>query len=292
MNAQRMQQFSRPFAYAVFAVIVAGCGPSNGSTSNTGQTITIKGSDTMLHLVTAWASAYMGQHPDVSISVTGGGSGTGIAALLNNTTDICASSREVKQEEIQFARQKALALMVNPVARDAITVIVNPQNPVSELTIEQLKKIYTGAYATWDQVGGTSAPIIVISRESSSGTYLFFLEHVLNKEDYTQDALLLPATSAVIQSVADSPNAVGYVGLGYAEEAAGKVKLVSIKAGPSASAVLPSTETVLSGEYAIARPLNLVTSGEPDGPVKSFLEYCISPDGQAIVSETGYVKVK
>ncbi|GMV94011.1 MAG: phosphate ABC transporter substrate-binding protein [Candidatus Hydrogenedentota bacterium] len=292
MNAREM---CKPLLFLVlgtFTALTMSCGSSPGGVSESDQSIMIKGSDTMLHLVTAWADAYMSQHPEVSISVTGGGSGTGIAALLNGTTDLCASSREVKEEEIKLAQQKGLNLNVVPVARDAITVIVNPQNPVSELTVEQLKKIYTGAYKTWDQVGGPAEPIVVLSRESSSGTYVFFLEHVLNKEDYTKDSLLLPATSAMIQSVTDSPNAIGYVGLGYAEEAADKVKMLSVKRDSSSPAVAPSTETVLSGEYSLARPLNLASSGDSTGAVKTFIDFCLGPEGQALVAETGYVSVQ
>jgi phosphate transport system substrate-binding protein len=287
--------------FASVSLLISGCGSggSQGSVDEavdraaTGATsaFTIKGSDTMVHLVIAWAEDFMKRHPETTISVTGGGSGTGIAALLNGTTTICASSRDVKQEEKQSAKQKGMELTITPVARDAITVVVNPANPVSELTLEQIKKIYTGAYKTWDQVGGPAVPIVVVSRESSSGTFMFFLEHVLNKEDYSQDAQLLPATSAVIQSVKDSPGAIGYVGLGYAEGAADSVKMIAVKSDAASPAVAPTSESVLSGEYSIARPLLLVTAGTPAGTVKDFLEYCVSAEGQVVVEETGYVKV-
>ncbi len=278
----------------IATLLVSACGPrgSQGGAGGSDNAITIKGSDTMLHLVTAWADGFMKKRPETAVSVTGGGSGTGIAALLNGTTNICASSRDVKPEEKQMAEQKGMHLVITPVARDAITVVVNSKNPVSELTLEQLKKIFTGAYKTWDKVGGPAEPIVVLSRESSSGTYAFFLEHVLKKEDYTQDALLLPATSAVIQSVTDSPWAIGYVGLGYAEDAGDAVKMISVKTDDASPAVAPSTESVLSGEYSIARPLNLVTGSEPMGTIKDFIDYSLSPDGQTIVADTGYVKVK
>jgi phosphate transport system substrate-binding protein len=287
--------------FASVSLLISGCGSRTdqghidelegrtapGATSG----FTIKGSDTMVHLVIAWAEDFMKRHPETTISVTGGGSGTGIAALLNGTTEVCASSRDVKEEEIQRARQNGMELTITPVARDAITVIVNPANTVSELTLEQIKKIYTGAYKTWDQVGGPVEPIVVVSRESSSGTFMYFLEHVLNKEDYSQDAQLLPATSAVIQSVKDSPWAIGYVGLGYAEGAADSVKMIAVKSDMASPAVAPSSESVLSGEYSIARPLLLVNAGTPAGTVKDFLEYCVSAEGQVVVEETGYVKV-
>ena len=299
MKYIRMRDFGLAIVAFSALPLVAGCGPGqsdraqmgSGGGSASGTSIMIKGSDTMLHLVTAWAEAFMESHPGTSISVTGGGSGTGIAALLNGTTTICASSRDVKDAEKQQAIQKGMELEITPVARDAITVIVNSENPVNELTLEQLKKIYTGAYKTWDQVGGPAEPIVVVSRESSSGTYMFFLEHVLNKEDYSQDAQLLPATSAVIQSVEDSPLAIGYVGLGYAEGAADSVKMIAVKKDATSPAVAPSTKSVVSGEYSIARPLLLVTGGEPTGTVKGFLDYCVSAEGQTVVEEAGYVKV-
>ncbi len=275
-------------AACLVTVVFAGCGPKQqgGESSNT---ITIKGSDTMLHLVRAWADGYMKANPDANVIVTGGGSGTGIAALLNGTTTICASSRDIKPEELDLAKQKGMGLHKTPVARDAITVVVNPGNPVSELSFEQLKKIFTGAYTSWDQVGGPAEPIVVLSRESSSGTYLFFMEHVLASEDYTKNALLLPATSAIIQSVSDSPWAIGYVGLGYAVGAQDKVKMISVKKDADSPTVVPSVESVRSGEYSIARPLMLVSAGEPTGIVKQFIGYCLSPEGQKTVVDTGYV---
>ena len=289
-----------PVYALALAIVALGCGPKQQAAAPTTQTsvedtastvITIKGSDTMLHLVTAWADAYMKSNAGATVSVTGGGSGTGIASLLNGTTSVCASSRDVNEEEQQLAAQKGLELRPIVVARDAITIVVNPANPISELSIEQIKKIYTGAYTNWDQLGGPAEPIVVLSRESSSGTYMFFLEHILNKEDYSANAMLLPATSAIIQSVTDSPWAIGYVGLGYAEEAAQKVKIIPVKKDAQAPAVMPAEESVTSGEYSIARPLLLVTAGEPAGDIKAFIDSCLSPEGQKLVAETGYVTV-
>lgn len=251
--------------------------------------ITIKGSDTMVHLVSTWAEDFMDNHEGADISVTGGGSGTGIAAMLNGTTDICAASREMKKQEVTMAEQKKITPVRYVVARDGIAVVVNPKNPVSTLTIEQLGKIFTGAYTNWNQIGGPDQPIIVLSRESSSGTYVFFQEHVLGKKDYTTDARLMPATSAIIQSVSDDAWAIGYVGLGYAVEAGDKVKMLAVKADDKSPAVVPSEETVVSGEYSIARPLQLYTNGEATGTIKEFIDYCLSPAGQKVVRETGYV---
>jgi phosphate transport system substrate-binding protein len=253
--------------------------------------VTIKGSDTMVHLVSTWAEDFMDNHKDADISVTGGGSGTGIAAMLNGTTDICAASRQMKKQEVTMAEQKKITPVRYVVARDGIAVVVNPKNPVGTLTIEQLGKIFTGAYTNWTQVGGPDKPIIVLSRESSSGTYVFFQEHVLGKKDYTTDARLMPATSAIIQATAQDAWAIGYVGLGYAIDAGDKVKILAVKADDKAAAVVPSETTVISGEYSIARPLQLYTNGEATGTIKEFIDFCLSPAGQKIVRETGYVPV-
>ena len=178
------------------------------------------------------------------------------------------------------------------VARDGIAVVVNPANPVNTLRLKQIRKIYTGKYSRWDQVGGPDEPIVVLSRESSSGTYVFFQKNVLKKQDYRQDALLMPATSAIIQSVSSDKWAIGYVGLGYAVKAAGKVKMLSIKANQEAPPVMPSEKTVLSGDYSIARPLHLYTAGKPSGSIKGFIKFCQSAAGQKIVRDAGYVPLQ
>lgn len=266
-------------------------GDQGGSAGEESGSLTIKGSDTMVHLASTWAEEFMKKNPKIEVSVTGGGSGTGIAALLNGTTDICAASRKMKEKEYTLAKEKDIEPIEHIVARDGIAVVVNPTNSVDSLTQEQIGKIYTGAISNWNQVGGPDKEIVVLSRESSSGTYVFFQEHVLNKEDYRQDAMLMPATSAVIQTVADDAGAIGYVGLGYALEAGDKVKMLGVQETADSPVVTPSEATVDSGEYSIARPLHLYTTGKPEGNVKTFLEYVMSPDGQKIVSDTGYVPV-
>ncbi|MCE5273053.1 phosphate ABC transporter substrate-binding protein [bacterium] len=278
-------------ASLVILVAVSGCSrPEKGQGG--GQTIMIKGSDTMVHLVSTWAEDFMKQSQTIQVSVTGGGSGTGIAALINGTADICAASREMKPEEIDQAHQRSVNPKEIVVARDGIAVVVNPANPVTTLTLEQLDKIYTGQYDNWKQVGGQDAPIVVLSRESSSGTYVFFQEHVLKKKDYTPNARLMPATSAIIQSVAADAQSIGYVGLGYAVDAGDKVHMISVKADDSAPAVIPSESTVKSGEYSISRPLYLYTNGEPQGHIKQFIDYCLGAEGQKIVRETGYISIE
>jgi phosphate transport system substrate-binding protein len=256
------------------------------------KSITIKGSDTMVLLVSDWAEAFMKQDPNVEAAVTGGGSGTGIAALINGTTEICASSRDMKEKEKQQAKEKGIETKEVVVARDGIAVVVNPKNPVKELNMQQLAQIYTGTYTKWNQVGGGDKEILVFSRESSSGTYAFFQEHVLKNKDYTPKAKLMPATSAIIESVSTDEDAIGYVGLGYALSAKDKVKIIGVKADANSPAVMPSDETVTSGQYSISRPLYLYLNSKMTVDVKAFVDFCLSDTGQAIVKKEGYVAVK
>ena len=246
----------------------------------------------MVHLASSWAETFMQQNPDIEVSITGGGSGTGIAALLNGTTDICAASRNIKDKELQLALQKNIHPHEITVAKDGIAVVVHPDNPVKELTLEQLSKIFTDKSLRWSGVGGADEEILVLSRESSSGTYVFFQEMVLKKQDYMQDAKLMPATSAIIQSISTDKLAIGYVGLGYALAAKDKVKIISVKADDNSPAVMPSDQTVKSGQYPISRPLFMYLNGEPQGTVKTFMDFCLSAAGQTVVTDTGYVAVQ
>jgi phosphate transport system substrate-binding protein len=281
-------------AIAAISVLAPGCGPpatQERAGIPAGKSVAVKGSDTMVHLVTAWTESYTKAHPDAEISVTGGGSGTGIAALMNKTTDICAASRSMSPEEKSQASQKGITLKESVVARDGIAVVVNPSNPINELTLEQIKKIYTGAYTNWGEVGGNSGEFVVLSRESSSGTYVFFQEHVLNKEDYTPRARLMPATSAVIQSVETDAPAIGYVGLGYAEQAGNRVKIIEVKADANAPAIAPSEATVRDGTYSVSRPLYFYTGADASPLASDFIQFCLAQPGQTIVRQEGYVPV-
>lgn len=246
----------------------------------------------MVHLASQWAESYMKLHPGVEVSVTGGGSGTGIAALLNKTTDICAASREMSAEEKAKAAQTGISLKETVVGRDGIAVVINPANPINELSLEQLKKIFTGAYTNWAEVGGSPGEFIVLSRESSSGTYVFFQEHVMKKEDYTPKARLMPATSAIIQAAGQDVLSIGYVGLGYAKEGAGRVKVLKVKADANAPAIEPSEATVRDATYSIARPLYFYGDAGLSNPASDFVQFCLSDPGQAIVREAGFVPVK
>jgi phosphate transport system substrate-binding protein len=245
----------------------------------------------MVHLATAWAEEFMKQNPKAQIAVNGGGSGVGFTSLIDGTTDIATASREIKDKEKEEATAKSVTPVEYSVARDGIALVVNPDNPVTELTLEQLKKIYTGAVTNWKAVGGKDEPIGLLSRESSSGTYEFFREHVLNKEDYSAKARLMPATSGIIEAVKQEKGAIGYVGLGYAVEAGAAVKTLKVKADAGAPAVEATEATVKSGEYGISRVLYLYTNGEAQGLAKAYLDFALSEAGQKIVVDQGYVTI-
>ena len=222
------------------------------------QTIENKGSDTIVNLALAWAEAYMSIHPDVRISVTGGGSGTGIAAMINGTVDIANASREMKPEEIAEAKKNGIFPKEFVVARDAIAVVVNPSNPVQQLTLQQISDIYTGKITNWREVGGEDRPIVLLSRESNSGTYVYFLENVVRMGQSDSDLLFSPNT------------------------------LAHDSQGPY---VLPSVQAVNDGSYPISRPLYMYTAGEPTGQVKAYLDWILG-DGQKLVAELGFVPLR
>lgn len=253
-----------------------------------------KGSDTMVNLALAWAENYQDANPGVRISVTGGGSGTGIAALLNDTVDLANASRQIKDEEIEKARASGTEPIEFVVARDAIAVVVHPENPVQSLTLEQLSDIYSGKINNWSEVGGEDRPIVRLSRETNSGTHVYFLEVVLRLGDssdktlFSQDTLLLPSSEGIINEVRQNPNAIGYDGLGYVPH---DLKVLSIAERKGGVYVSPSIETVNSGTYPIARDLYIYTAGQPEGPVKDYLDWLFSAQAQKIVSDLGFVPV-
>ena len=272
-------------------IAITGCDSKPSQQAAPVQPLSIKGSDTMVHLVSSWAEEFMKSNAETDISVTGGGSGTGIAALINGTTDICAASRGMKEKEQKQAEANKVSPVEIPVARDGIVLIVHPENQVNSLTIDQLRLIYTGKISNWKEVGGPDKPILLLSRESSSGTFVFFQEHVLNKEDFSNSARLLAGTSALVQAVAADRGAIAYVGLGFAAEAKGTIKTLGVQAAGQTGPVLPSEESVRSGAYAVSRPLFFYTNGAPNDTAKKFIDFCLSPAGQKIVRETGYVPV-
>lgn len=254
-----------------------------------GRALTMKGSDTMVILGQRWAEEYMSSHPGAMIQVTGGGSGTGIAALINGTTDICQASRPMKEDEKRKLRDRFQTMGVEiPVAKDGLSVYVHESNPVKELTLAQLREIYTGAVTNWKQVGGADAKITLYGRENSSGTYVYFKDNVLLGRDYSASCQTLPGTAAVVNAVSKDANGIGYGGAAYAKG----VREMGVKRDEKSPAVAPSAAAVKDGSYPIARDLYFYTRTRPAGDVKKFVDWILSPDGQAIVTKVGYFPVR
>lgn len=277
---------------------ITSCGPDSSTetaSDSSAAYIENKGSDTIVNLALAWAENYQADHPDVRISVTGGGSGTGIASLVNGTVDIANASRQIKSEEIDQAKSNGIDPVEHLIARDAIAVIVNPENPVHELTLKQISDMYSGKISNWSEVGGEDRPIVRLSRETNSGTHVYFLETVLrlgSKEDktlFSTDTLLLPSSEGIIAEVRQNPNAVGYDGLGYVPK---DLKMIAIAEEQGGAFVLPSIATVNDKTYPIARDLYMYTNGEPTGVIKDYLDWILSTEAQQIVADLGFVPVK
>ncbi len=252
-------------------------------------TITIKGSDTMVILGQRWAEDYMKKGTGTAIQVTGGGSGTGISALINGTTDITQSSRAMKDAEKEKLKEKHATTGVEiPVAKDGLAIYVNQANPIKELTIDQLKKIYMGKITNWKEVGGPDAKIVVYSRENSSGTYVFFKDNVLDGADFTTRAQTMPGTAAVVNAVSKEKNGIGYGGAAFAKA----IKILMIKGSPTGPAVAPDLVAVQDGSYPLARPLFFYLRANPTGETKAFIDWVLSKEGQSVVSQVGYFPVK
>ena len=249
--------------------------------------LTVKGSDTMVVLVQRWGEEFMKRNPAAKVQVTGGGSGTGFAALINGTTEIATASRAIKIPERDKVRARFGVLPVETaVARDGVTFYVSEANGVTALTVEQLKGIYTGDVTNWKDVGGKDAPIVLYSRENSSGTYVFVKDNVLKGDDFAAAAQTLPGTAAVVNAVAKEPNAIGYGGAAYAKG----VKELKLKVGQENFA--PSAENVKSGKYPLARDLFFYTRGKQQADAKAFIDFCLSKEGQEIVTKVGYFPVQ
>ena len=257
--------------------------------------IQVKGSDTMVNLVQAWAEKFMEKEPGAFIAVTGGGSGTGLAALINGTCDIASSSREIKAQERELALKKGVNPAEYKVALDGLAVVVHPENPVSELTMDQLADIFTGKIKNWNEIGGPDLKIVVLSREVNSGTHVYFKEHVLQKGDtkspaeFSPDALLLSSSQAIADEVKQNKGTIGYYGMGYISK---DQKAIAIKKTVEAPAIPPTVDHVISGDYPISRPLYIYVNGDAKPDVKKFMDYILSPEGQAIVSEMDFVPIK
>ncbi len=268
--------------FAAAAIWGCGGGESAGTAS---KSITIKGSDTMVILGQRWAETYMKEHPDIRIQVTGGGSGTGIAALINGGTDICEASRPMKDSEKTLVRNRqGKDVKEIPVALDGVAIYVPESSTIQSLTKAQLKSIYTGTITNWRDVGGKDQRLVAYSRENNSGTYVFFKEHVLNNQDFARDVQTLPGTAAIVNAVSKDPASLGYGGIAYASG----IKALAIKNDESSEAVAPSMETVDSGKYPLSRQLFFYTIGEPSSEIKAFIDWVLSPEGQKICEAVGY----
>ncbi len=272
----------------VLAVGLVGCGGTSDETATGGETggeltgsINIEGSDTMVNLVQGWAEQFQTGNPGVMISVKGGGSGTGIAALINGTVDLASASREIKDEEVTTAQEKGISPVETEVAKDGIAVVVHPGSAVSGLSMDDLGKIYRGEITNWKDVGGADARIVLLSRDSASGTYEFFKEAVVGKEsEYAKEAKLLPSTQAIIAETKANPNAIGYVGIGYVTP---EVKVLEID-GTTAS-----IDAILNGSYVLSRGLYMYSNGALTDVAKAFVDWVLSAEGQAVVTDQGFV---
>jgi phosphate transport system substrate-binding protein len=286
--------------WVILLIVITGCSrndtqlPADKTPKAGIVTIVNKGSDTLVNLALAWAEKYHELHPNVEISVTGGGSGTGIAALINGTVDIANASRQIKAEEMIEAEKNGSKPVEFVVAKDAIAIVVNPNNPIDRLSIQQLSDIYSGKINNWSEVGGEDRVIVRLSRETNSGTHVFFLENVVrmgkpdDKSLFSTDTVLLPSSEGITSEVRDNPNAIGYDGLGYVTP---DVKMISVSGIGSDQYILPSAKTVNEGTYPIARDLYMYTNNQPSGGIADYINWIMTPEAQAIVIQLGFVPI-
>lgn len=284
-------------AVTLLAGLIA-CGSAGGAVTPLPGAVTSiqnKGSDTLVNVALAWAEAYGLIHPEVQIAVTGGGSGTGIAALINGTVDMANASRRIKEEERVQAEANGIEPVEHVVAGDAIAIVVHPSNPVDGLTIPQLSAIFSGRITNWKEIGGEDRPIVLLSRESNSGTHVFFLEQVVRQGDaedttlFSPDTLLMPSSEGISTEVRQNPNSIGYDGLGYVTQ---DQKVVAVARADGEPYVPPTIETVKDGSYPIARGLYIYTAGEPQGTIRAYLDWILDLEGQAIVKDLGFVPLQ
>lgn len=289
MKAKKWIVVALASALAVGALGLSGCGSKAATTSpdkaaELSGSINVAGSDTMVNLAQAWAEKFGTENSGVTVSVKGGGSGVGIAALINKTVDFADASREIKSEEASAAKAAGVDPVETEVAKDGVVIIVNKANAVTAITKEQLGKVYAGEITNWKDLGGADAQIVILGRDSSSGTYGFIKDEVLaklpNKPEYSKSMLNLQSTQAIVDEVAKNPNGIGYIGLGYENPS---IKPIDVD-GTTAS-----VETVLDGSYALSRGLFMYSNGEPAGVMKSYIDWILSAPGQAVVKEQGFV---
>jgi phosphate transport system substrate-binding protein len=269
---------------------LASCTRTDGNKGTPGSpgdksTITVKGSDTMVILGQRWAETYMQQNPGVTIQVTGGGSGTGIAALINGSADVCESSRPMKDKEKADVQAKRGAPAIETkVALDALAVYVNEKSPLQEISLPKLAQIYKGETTAWKDVGGPAHSIVLYGRENNSGTYGYFKEHVLEGKDFSPSTQTLAGTSAVVNAVKGDEFGIGYGGIAYIEG----VRALKVKKDEQTPAVAPSLQTAQDGSYPISRFLYFYTAGDPPPTMKKFMEWVVGAGGQKVISDVGY----
>jgi len=272
-----MNRFKKLLCFIVLALLIP------AQTTFAASAIVIKGSTTVLPIVQAEAEAYMKAHPGVNISLSGGGSGDGVKALIDKSTDIANSSRELKPEEIALAGKNGVKPVLHTIAIDAIVPIVHPKNRVQNLTIDQLSQIYQGNIRNWKEVGGDNLAIVVVSRDSSSGTFESWGHLVLHGAKVTPRAQMQASSGAIVQTVSKNKYAIGYIGIGYLNRT---VKPLTV------NGVAATTQNALAKTYPVARPLYMITAGEPRGETGSFIKFVLSREGQKIVEKTGFVPLK
>ncbi len=284
---------NRRFAFALFAAAALACGrsetPGGAPAQPSSRPLTIKGSDTMVILGQRLSEEYMKKNPDQRVQVNGGGSGTGIAALINGTVDLAQSSRPMKDDEKASAEKSRGAQIVEtPVALDSLAVFVHEMNPVKELTIQQLAEIYTAKVKNWKEVGGNDARIILYGRENSSGTYDYFKEHVLNNADFANGVQTLQGTAAIVNTVGQDPNGIGYGGIAYGKG----VRAIGLKKDAQTSAVAPSEATVADGTYPLSRKLFFYSLSNAPERVTKFVQWSLTPEAQALIKNVGYFPLR
>lgn len=275
----------RAFALLSITLLVISC----SGKSPKGETITMKGSDTMIILAQRWAEEYMKENPDVRIQVTGGGSGAGISALINGSTDICLASRPMKQgEKLSLMRAYRTPGVQIYAAKDGLSIYTNESNRVRDISIEQLRKVYKGEVTNWKELGGIDSPIVLYGRETSSGTYVFIRDRVLLGADYSPKMLSLSGTAAIVNAVSKDKDAIGYGGAAYAKG----IRSLPVKRSNDSKAYLPTEENIKSGIYPISRELLLYTRTMPEGSIKKFIDWIQGPEGKSIAVKVGYFPIK
>ncbi len=284
---------NRFMSVSSFLVFMLACG---GGDRASRQVIQNKGSDTLVNVAQAWAEAYGAVNPSLAVAVTGGGSGTGISSMINGTVDIANSSRKMRESELEAARERGHDPIEFIVGYDALAVYLHSDNPISEMTVQQLAAIYGegGDVDTWDQLGVTvpgcsSGEIVRVSRQNNSGTYAYFQEAVLGEVEYKLGSRDMHGSKDVVDLVENTPCAIGYSGLAYATE---HVKMPCVMAEDDGECVAPSVDTAIEGSYSIARPLFMYTRGQPEGGVKEYMDWILSDVGQCIIMEKGYAPVE